>query len=127
MYTVGNEAGIATDPNLLAKVNTYIAFARQYSLTKWGRKIPFTHAIQDMPGDYENLFQNLDVDIFTTNAGYRGLGFYNLWDGEGDSIGPMSRKYNKPNFIGEMGWMQINGTETRYEFSLKFLTSKQPN
>jgi hypothetical protein len=27
-------------------------------------------------------------------------------------LGPLSVKYNKPNFVGEMGWMQLQGQDT---------------
>jgi len=56
------------------------------------------------------------VDIFTTNAGYRGLGFTDLWDGTLTpgfaGLGPLSVQYNKPNFVGEIGWPQINNSLT---------------
>lgn len=99
------------DPDLLNKVNYYIDYAREYSMSKWGRKIPMTHAIIDIPTTYRTFYEKLNVDVFTTNAGYRGQGFGDLWDGP-DGLGELSRQYNKPNFIGEMGWHQINGQET---------------
>jgi len=57
----------------------------------------------------------MDVDIFSTNAGYRGLGFGNLWSGSDSTflgLKNLSEIYNKPNFIGEIGWSQVNGTQT---------------
>jgi len=116
MYTLGNELNLAGDPELLTLVNTYIAFAKQYMMAKWGRSIPITHAIVDDPTTYNMLYASLNVDVFTSNAGYRGLGFSDLWTGAQtpgfSGLGPLSVQYNKPNFIGEMGWMQINGTQT---------------
>jgi len=116
MYTLGNELNLLGNPRLLDQVNNYINFARNYSLSKWGRSIPFTHAIVDNPSSYNTLFASLRVDVFTTNAGYRGLGFQDLWDGSQsvgfDGLGVLSKRYSKPNFIGEIGWPQINGTET---------------
>jgi len=116
MYTLGNELNLAGDANLLALVNHYIGFAKNYSMTKWGRSIPITHAIVDNPSTYDNLFANLNVDVFTSNAGYRGLGFSDLWSGSQvvnfSGLGVLSQRYNKPNFIGEFGWEQINGSQT---------------
>jgi hypothetical protein len=117
MYTLGNELPLFQDANLLAQVNHYIAYSRGYSMAKWGRSIPITHAIVDNPGSYNTLFATLDVDVFTSNAGYRGLGFQDLWDGSQsggifDGLGNLSVKYGKPNFIGEIGWEQLNGTQT---------------
>lgn len=37
MYTLGNELNLVKDEELLAMVNGYIQFARNYSLEKWGR------------------------------------------------------------------------------------------
>jgi len=116
MFTVGNEWPISTDDNLRNKLNQYIAFARNYTFTKWGRKIPITHAMNDDPFIYEAIYQELDVDVMSTNAGYRGEGFQDLWDGSQtpgfSGLGHLSTQYNKPNFISEIGWIQINGSDT---------------
>lgn len=117
MFTLGNELPLSSNPQLLQMVNDYIKFSKDYLMTKWGRSVPFTHAIVDYPASYNTLYEQLEVDVFTSNAGYRGIGFSDLWDGSQsagvfDGLGPLSLKYNKPNFIGEMGWEQINGTET---------------
>ena len=58
----------------------------------------------------------MEVDIFSANAGYRGLSFWGLWSGGGDFLGwkELSKKYNKPLFIAEYGWHQAN-SEINYE------------
>jgi len=116
MFTLGNEWPILNDVPLRDKLNQYIAFARNYTETKWGRKIPFSHAMNDDPFAYDTIYQTLDVDVISTNAGYRGEGFQDLWDGSQtpgfSGLGFLSQKYNKPNFISEIGWIQINGTQT---------------
>jgi hypothetical protein len=128
MFTLGNELNIANDPILLADVNFYIGYARNYTMRKWGRKIPFTHAIVDNPSTYNRLYEQLDVDVFTSNAGYRGLGFSDLWDGLQstgfDGLGALSARFNKPNFIGEFGWEQINGTETANPINAGWVNKK---
>jgi hypothetical protein len=55
MFTLGNEWPVSTDISLRNKLNKYIAFARNYTLTKWGRKIPFTHAMNDDPFMYDQM------------------------------------------------------------------------
>jgi hypothetical protein len=116
MFSVGNEWPIASDASLLAKLNHFIAFARNYTMTKWGRKIPVTHALNDDPFAYNEIYAGLDVDVMSTNAGYRGEGFQDLWSGDQtpgfSGLGNLSRQYSIPNFISEMGWIQINGTQT---------------
>lgn len=115
MYTLGNELPL-NDPVIVNLVNQYMAFSRNYSLIKWGRSIPISLAVVDDPFTYNELYDILDVDVFTTNAGYRGLGFQDLWDGSQTpgfaGLGTLSRNYSKPNFIGEIGWEQINGSQT---------------
>jgi hypothetical protein len=52
------------------------------------RTIPFTTTTDDNPDYYDWLMQNMHIDVFTANAGYRGrpalqiFDFYNLWSGE---------------------------------------------
>jgi len=116
MYTVGNEWPVHVDGTLRQKLNQYMAYARNYSMIKWGRFIPFTHAMLDDPFIYDAMYSQLDVDIVSTNAGYRGEGFQDLWDGSQtpgfSGLGSLSRRYNKPNFVSEIGWIQINGSQT---------------
>jgi hypothetical protein len=80
MYSLGNELPL-NDQGLLSLINEYISFSRNYSISKWNRSIPITLAVVDNPFSYDHLFDVLGVDVFTTNAGYRGLGFQDLWDG----------------------------------------------
>lgn len=116
MFSLGNEWPVAGDSELRNKLNDFISFARNYTLSKWGRKIPFTHAMNDDPFAYDTMYRYLDVDVVSTNAGYRGEGFQDLWDGSQtpgfSGLGNLSRRYNKPNFISEIGWIQINGSDT---------------
>jgi len=114
MYSLGNELDLEQNLPLLAKVNDYMDWCRNYSIAKWGRSIPFIDAVRDNPSKYDQLYDILECDVFCTNAGYRGPSFWALWDGDGSNsgLGPLSRMYNKPNYIGEIGWHQINGSQT---------------
>eukprot|EP01119_Soliformovum_irregulare_P010507 TRINITY_DN2594_c0_g2_i1.p2 TRINITY_DN2594_c0_g2~~TRINITY_DN2594_c0_g2_i1.p2 ORF type:complete len:480 (-),score=117.42 TRINITY_DN2594_c0_g2_i1:2849-4288(-) len=117
MYMLGNELGLQlpgdnegwTD-QLQNIVNNYINFARDYQLRRWGRFIPMTSAVVDYPSLYESQAAGMDVDVFTTNAGYRGLGFSGLWEGDNTFPGwlTLSCQYNKPVFIGEWGYESTN-------------------
>lgn len=76
MWALGNE--LPLDDQLIALLNDYMGFARVYTKQKWNRFIPCTHAVVDLPTSYDKLARELDVDIFSTNAGYRGFGFSDL-------------------------------------------------
>lgn len=70
MYTFGNELGFFGEQQWFKdKVNSLIAYARGYQMLKWNRTIPITSAVIDLPPSYATLFFELDVDVFTTNAG----------------------------------------------------------
>lgn len=70
MYTLGNELGMMSEStSFVNNLNSLFAYARGYSLYKWNRFIPITSAIVDLPSSYVPLFQMMDVDVFTTNAG----------------------------------------------------------
>jgi len=106
MYTFGNELGTATaDQSFIDSLNHFFNFIRTYQEKKWGRKIPVSIAEVDLPSSYEKLASTLDVDVFSTNAGYRGFTFTDLWTGNSGASGwqYLSCKYNKPLFIGEIG------------------------
>jgi hypothetical protein len=45
-------------------------------------KVPITSAVVDYPPAYDMLVRTMKVDVFTANAGYRGLTLGNLWDGD---------------------------------------------
>jgi len=79
-------------------------------LLRWNRVILITSAVVDLPNSYDHLAQVLDVDVFTTNAGYRGISFTDLWSGNSVTKGwfALSCQYNKPVFIGEIGWQDMN-------------------
>ena len=50
-------------------------YIREYTQQKWNRFVPVTAAVVDIPSSYDNLMKNLHVDIFSSNAGYRGYDF----------------------------------------------------
>ena len=79
---------------------------------KWGRTVPIISAVVDLPDSYQYLSQALDVDIFATNAGYRGLDFQDFWSGSATWPGwfNLSCTTGKPVFIGEMGWLSLNNS-----------------
>jgi len=123
MWCLGNEMDIYTNTNLLNIVNNKIALVRQRTMAIHNRRIPVTHAIIDYPDKYEPLVKVLDVDIFTTNAGYRDVDMDPLWNGENyklpnGTIYPfvgwktLSQQYNKPLFVGEMGMHQSGSQVT---------------
>ena len=74
MWNFTNELEVQ-EPELLKLLNDYIAFIKQYTMQKWNRFIPITVAVIDRPNTYDFLMQNLNVDIFSSNAGYRGFSF----------------------------------------------------
>lgn len=112
MWAFGNELPLNGNPDLVNLMNMYITYIKQYTLTKWGKNILITVAVVDLPESYNTLAATLDVDIFTTNAGYRGFTFSDLWTGNSIFQGwyALSCRYNKPVFIGELGWHTINNS-----------------
>jgi hypothetical protein len=73
MFALGNE--LPLDDNLIGILNKYIAYSKSYMQQKWNRSVPITHAVVDLPTSYDHLAKTLNVDVFSSNAGYRGLGF----------------------------------------------------
>jgi len=114
MWSFGNELPLVGNQAFVDQMNDYMIFIKQYTLTKWGRKVPVTTAVVDDPSSYDYLASSLEVDVFTANAGYRGVTFTDLWAGNAQTQGwsKLSCVYNKPLFIGEMGWMSLNNAET---------------
>ena len=76
MWALGNE--LPLDNTLVGLLNDYMGYARVYTKQKWNRVLPCTHAVVDLPPSYDWLARDLDVDVFSTNAGYRGFGFSDL-------------------------------------------------
>ena len=115
MWALGNELPLQ-DPILVPLLNDYMGYARVYTKQRWDRVIPATHAVVDLPFSYDYLAKNLDVDIFSTNAGYRGFGFSDLWDGNVyqnfSGWRNLSLQYNKPVFISEVGWHSLDNAIT---------------
>jgi len=140
MWTLGNELPLnANNSALVATLNQRIQFARNYTLYKWNRFIPITVAVVDDPTSYHILesgmnwllsheldFESnsynylvgaLDVDVFTTNAGYRGFTYSDLWSGNGqdfEGLYKLSCQYNKPVFIGEIGWHYLDNATAEF-------------
>lgn len=116
MWNFGNELPLANDPSLVALLNKYIGYIRNYTAETWDRFVPVSVAVVDMSTSYDTLVATLDVDIFSTNAGYRGLNFQDLWTGDStigfSGFSALSRKYNKPMLVSEIGWHQINNSFT---------------
>jgi len=113
MWTLGNELPLSSsNPDLTDYLNQRIAFARNYTLQRWNRKLPITSAVVDDPSSYNYLVTALDVDVFTPNAGYRGPTFTDLWSGDIYTYGMynLSCSTGKPIFIGEIGWRSENNS-----------------
>jgi hypothetical protein len=110
--TFSNELPLSSDASLVALLNKYIAYIKQYTQQKWGRSIPVTSAVVDIPTSYDTLMANLNVDVFSSNAGYRGTNFQDLWTGANTTgfsgFAKLSKTYNKPLFISEIGWHTEN-------------------
>ncbi len=73
-------------------------------------------AVVDLPEAYNDLTSQLSVDVFTSNAGYRGTDRANndlLWSGTTgfDGFKALSCKHGTPLLLGEIGWHQIGDTQ----------------
>ncbi len=112
MYLVGNEINVCGDTEIRDIINKQMDRVRYYQLTRWNRFIPVSTTLVDLPNCYETLFQELHVDIMSTNAGYRDLNHKPLWEGEGVFPGmtTLTRRYNKPIWIPEFGMHQVNNS-----------------
>jgi len=107
MYQFGNELQFLNNgQDYVTKINSYLSHARSYQLSRWGRALPVSTALIDYPPYYNTLVPALDMDIITTNAGYRGFNFQNLWSGGSTSfigLKALSCQTGRPTLIGEMG------------------------
>jgi hypothetical protein len=108
MWLMGNELDLSADPQEVQFLNGMFDIIRNYTYQKFQRRIPVTSAVVDYPPSYDTLVRTMNVDVFTSNAGYRGLTLGNLWDGD-PSVGfsgfkNLSRRYGKPLLIGEQGF-----------------------
>jgi len=112
MFAFGNELNLFGDQTLIPIVNDAINYARTYLKTKWNRSVPFTTAVVDLPQSYPVLVPALDVDVFTTNAGYRGFSFTDLWSNPDTGLYNLSCTYNKPVLIGEIGFLSLDNAAT---------------
>lgn len=107
MWSVGNELNLAERTELRERVNMLMNHVRDYTEKKWNRKVPVMTVLLDKPEDYETLLNDLNVDLYVSNAGYRHLDFQPLWDGEPSSgfagFRQVCRQTGKPLLFGEIG------------------------
>jgi len=109
MWAMGNELNFKKNPDMLSFINKHLGMIRNVTLDLHGRVVPVTSAVVDDPEIYDELVPVLDVDVFTTNAGYRGPdGFGTLWAGDPllnfSGFMNLTSLYNKPLLIGEQGF-----------------------
>lgn len=109
MYVLGNELGLFGRTDLRAVVNTKMTKVREYQFQRWDRTIPVTSAVIDLPHSYEILADDLQVEVFTSNAGYRAYDYRPLWEG-GNTADfnfsgwtELSKQHQVPLLIGEIG------------------------
>jgi hypothetical protein len=106
---MGNELNFKKNPSMITFINKHLGMIRNITRELHGRVVPVTSAVVDDPEIYDELVPIIDVDVFTTNAGYRGPeGFGNLWTGDltagFSGFMNLTAKYNKPLLIGEQGF-----------------------
>lgn len=108
----GTKLGFYPYPDLMAKYNNYVQYIRQYTLSRWGRKIPITHAVIDFPQTFDWLLKNFDLEILSLNT-FRGVGTYTIFPGDSNTRGFAygTCAWNKPLLISEFGW---NGYSSGY-------------
>eukprot|EP00029_Vermamoeba_vermiformis_P013208 TRINITY_DN8120_c0_g1_i1.p1 TRINITY_DN8120_c0_g1~~TRINITY_DN8120_c0_g1_i1.p1 ORF type:complete len:493 (-),score=131.66 TRINITY_DN8120_c0_g1_i1:54-1532(-) len=109
MWAMGNELNFKKNPGMLEFINKHLGMIRNITLELHNRVVPVTSAVVDDPEIYDVLVPELDVDIFTTNAGYRGPeGFGTLWEGDPllgfSGFMNLTAAHNKPLLIGEQGF-----------------------
>jgi hypothetical protein len=79
---MGNELNLFLHQERIPYLNDWFNYVRNYTFATFHRIVPVTHAIEDNPPSYDLLVKELQVDVFTSNCGYRGFTFGNLWDGD---------------------------------------------
>jgi hypothetical protein len=82
VWQFGNELPLYGDASLIATMNHYFNYVRNYTLQKWQRIVPVSCALVDYPASYNTLVEQMQVDVITTNAGYRGYDYSTLWSGD---------------------------------------------
>lgn len=116
MWAVGNELALEEPGKkpLLDTVNQMMNLARDYTKEKHDRILPVTHCVADLPESYRFLSENLEVDVFCSNAGYRSDSLTDLFTGDESRNIPgwdeLIAKNKVPLLIGEFGWLSINNT-----------------
>jgi hypothetical protein len=109
MWAVGNELGLFMKPALRDIVNTLMDYLREYTLQKWNRIVPVTTVEVDSPGTYYQLVNQMRVDVFTSNCGYRDvfIGTVFTWDSNPANNFPgwgmIAKYYGVPLLVGEYG------------------------
>lgn len=116
MWSIGNELFL-DDPSrrhLLDTINDMSEFTREYTMEKYSRRVPVTHCVVDIPTSYKFYVDNLKVDIFCANAGYRSDSLTDLFSGNPAQNFPgfteLSKTSGMPLFIGEIGWLSVNNS-----------------
>jgi hypothetical protein len=118
MWQLGNEMGWNGKKNfglynssvLMQKFNAYAEYARQYTYSKHGRRIPITTGIADTPFTFDNLMRDYDIDVFSLNV-FRGVTTTSLFPGIPNvtkGFQWLTCAYNKPIFISEFGFTGLN-------------------
>lgn len=114
IWCLGNEMPLTTDAQLLSIVNEKMQVVRDMMKQIHNRSVPVSTAVVDDPTTYNFLVENLKVDLFISNAGYRNVYMDPLWTGEGNFPGwaNVSKTHNLPFLIGEFGMPQIGDQVT---------------
>jgi hypothetical protein len=109
MWAVGNELGLYQKPELRGIVNEMMDYLREYTLTKWNRIIPVTTVEVDLPMSYIPLIQEMHVDVFTSNCGYRDVFINSVWEVDTNPTNNMpgwaaiTKATGIPLLVGEYG------------------------
>eukprot|EP00026_Physarum_polycephalum_P003205 Phypoly_transcript_03215.p1 GENE.Phypoly_transcript_03215~~Phypoly_transcript_03215.p1 ORF type:complete len:531 (+),score=37.96 Phypoly_transcript_03215:28-1620(+) len=118
MWQLGNEMGwngkrnfgLYNSSTLMQQYNSYTEFARQYTLSKHGRRIPITTGIADSPFTFDNLMRDYDIDVFSLNV-FRGVTTTTLFPGIANVTAGfqwLTCAYSKPLLISEFGFTGQN-------------------
>jgi hypothetical protein len=77
MWVFGNE--LLLDDPTVTLLNGYMNYARNYTMEKWGRSVPVTHAAVDTPNTYDRLAKvrnNSEVTLLYQRLYWR---LYSKW------------------------------------------------
>jgi len=102
--------GLFNSSTLMQKFNAYTDYARQYTYSKHGRRIPITVGIADTPFTFDNLMRDYSIDVFSLNV-FRGVTTTSLFSGVPNVTAGfqwLTCAYNKPLLISEFGFTGAN-------------------